>query len=80
MSIAPPIVHRDLTARNVLISDRCQAKIADLGVAKIVDLQAQMAQSHTQTPGQMLYMPPEALKEKASCTPKLDINFFLLVI
>ena len=29
----PPIVHRDLTARNILISDRNQAKIADLGNA-----------------------------------------------
>ena len=71
-----PIVHRDLTARNVLITDKCQAKIADLGVAKVVDIQAQMADSHTQAPGQMFYMPPEALMEKASCTPKLDIFSF----
>ena len=71
-----PIVHRDLTARNVLITDKCQAKIADLGMAKVVDIQAQMADSHTQTPGQMFYMPPEALMEKASCTPKLDIFSF----
>ena len=72
----PAIVHRDLTARNILIADKCQAKIADLGMAKIVDIQAQLASSHTQTPGQMFYMPPEALKERASCTPKLDIFSF----
>ena len=72
----PPIVHRDLTARNILISDRCQAKIADLGMAKLVDIQAQLASTHTQVPGQMFYMPPEALKEEASCTPKLDIFSF----
>ena len=72
----PPVVHRDLTARNILISDRCQAKIADLGMAKIVDLQAQLAKSRTTVPGQQYYMPPEALKEKASCTPKLDIFSF----
>ena len=71
-----PIVHRDLTARNVLITDKCQAKIADLGMAKVVDIQAQMADSHTRNPGQMFYMPPEALMEKASCTPKLDIFSF----
>ena len=71
----PAIVHRDLTARNILITDKCQAKIADLGMAKIVDLQAQLAASHTQAPGQMWYMPPEALEEKASCTPKLDIFY-----
>ena len=72
----PPIVHRDLTARNILISDRCQAKIADLGMSKIVDIQAQLSSSHTRTPGQQYYMPPEALKENASCTPKLDIFSF----
>ena len=71
-----PIVHRDLTARNVLITDKCQAKIADLGMAKVVDIQAQMALSHTRNPGQVYYMPPEALMEKASCTPKLDIFSF----
>ena len=73
----PPVVHRDLTARNILIStDKCQAKIADLGVAKVVDIQAQMATAHTQVPGNMFYMPPEALVEKASCTPKLDVFSF----
>ena len=72
----PPIVHRDLTAGNVLITDKCEAKIADLGMAKIMDTHARLAASHTQTPGQMFYMPPEALKEKASCTPKLDIFSF----
>ena len=72
----PPTVHRDLTARNILITNKCQAKIADLGMAKIVDIQAQLAASHTQAPGQMWYMPPEALEENASCTPKLDIFSF----
>ena len=72
----PPIVHRDLTARNILITDKCQAKIADLGMAKIVDIQAQLAASHTQAPGQMWYMPPEALEEEAACTPKLDVFSF----
>jgi serine/threonine protein kinase len=72
----PPIVHRDLTARNILITDKCQAKIADLGVAKVVDIQQQLATAHTQTPGQQFYMPPEALREKASCTTKLDIFSF----
>jgi serine/threonine protein kinase len=73
---SPPIVHRDLTARNILITDKCQAKIADLGVAKVVDIQAQLVLGHTQAPGQMFYMPPEALMEESSCTTKLDIFSF----
>ncbi len=72
----PPIIHRDLTARNILVTSECQAKIADLGMPKIVNLQAQLAHSHTSVPGQMYYMPPEALRERASCTPKLDIFSF----
>ena len=69
----PPIMHRDLTAH---ITDNCQAKIADLGVTKIIDLPQQLAKSHTQTPGQMLYMPPEALVKDVQCTPKLDVFSF----
>lgn len=72
----PPIVHRDLTARNVLLTNTHVAKIADVGVAKVMDMQALYATSHTQTPGQMFYMPPEARVENASCTPKLDIFSF----
>ena len=72
----PPIVHRDLTARNILVTDKSQAKIADLGVAKVVDIRAQASVDHTQNPGQMFYMPPETKKEGASCTPKLDIFSF----
>ena len=71
-----PIVHRDLTARNILISDRYQAKIADLGMAKIMSFQEQLASYHTKAPGQQYYMPPEALKENASCSTKLDIFSF----
>ena len=72
----PPVVHRDLTARNVLLSQSYQAKIADVGVAKLMDEKAKQAESHTQTPGQMYYMPPEARKENAVYTSKLDMFSF----
>ncbi len=73
---SPPVVHRDLTAMNVLLTDNNQAKVTDVGVAKLMDFQAMMASHHTQVPGQMYYMPPEAFFEKAVCTPKLDIFSF----
>ena len=72
----PPIIHRDLTARNILLTKAYQAKIADVGVAKLLDQTAMKATSHTKAPGQMFYMPPEACMEKAECTSKLDIFSF----
>ena len=56
-----PIVHRDLTANNVLLTSDMKAKISDLGVAKMLNLNpARMAQMTT-CPGTPSYMPPEAL-------------------
>ena len=73
----PPVVHRDLTARNILLtSNGLTAKIADLGVAKLLDAHALRASQHTMVPGQVNYMPSEALKRDADCSPKIDIFSF----
>ena len=59
----PPVIHRDLTARNVLVNSAMVAKIADLGVARILpDL---MVATMTKAPGAAIYMPPEALEAKS---------------
>jgi serine/threonine protein kinase len=65
---SPPIVHCDLTARNVLVNKASMfAKIADLGNALMID-PAQLSNTLSQTPGTLLYMPPEAIL----CKPKYD--------
>ena len=57
----PPLIHRDLTSNNVLLTDDLHAKIADLGTSKFLDHQAY--QMLTNVPGNQSHMPPEALTE-----------------
>ena len=73
----PPVVHRDLSARNVLLTSSLVAKISDLGNARIVDLRpGQLARTLTHLPGTQSYMPPEALVEGSRYGPQLDIFSF----
>ena len=68
----PPIIHRDLTANNVLLTSDMRAKLADLGVAKILDLNL-VKPPDTRCPGTLAYMPPEALKEHPKYSTELDV-------
>ena len=58
---APPIIHRDLSSNNVLISKRMEGKIGDLGTARLVDTSKQSQM--TKAPGTVVFMPPEALED-----------------
>ena len=76
-SHTPPIAHRDLTARNILIDSGLTAKIADLGVARMVNIQpGQLAATMTRGPGNNLYMPPEAVQEEGATRYSTAIDIF----
>ena len=73
----PPVVHRDLSSRNVLLTSSLVAKIGGLGNARIVDLQpGQLARTLTPIPGTLAYMPPESFGEGSRYGPQLDVFSF----
>ena len=67
----PPIVHRDLTANNILLTSNFIAKISDLGVSRMADTFKQ--KQLTIAPGNWNVMPPEALKDNPIYDHKLDV-------
>ena len=70
----PPIVHRDLTPNNILLGYHLEAKITDLGVAKVEKSDNQ--KTMTKIPGTPDFMPPEALSTRPVYGPSLDVFSF----
>ena len=73
----PPVIHRDLTTNNILLTSSLVAKISDLGNSRIADMRpGQVARTLSRLPGTLVYMPPEALNETHRYGPALDIFSF----
>ena len=65
------IIHRDLSSNNILLTKQLVAKIADLGVAKVID--PNRTKSHSQAPGTIIFMPPEALLVRPRYGKPVDV-------
>ncbi len=75
-----PIIHRDLIARNVLLTSSLTAKITDMGNSRILNVRpSQLAQTMSKVPGTLAYMPPEALNKSHRYGPSLDVFSFGLL-
>ena len=70
----PPIVHRDLSPNNVLLTTRHVAKISDLGVAKVI--KADSIKTMTKVSGTVDFMPPESITRSPVYGPPMDIFSF----
>ena len=74
----PPIVHRDLSPNNVLLTAHHVAKISDLGVAKVI--KADSRKTMTKAPGTVEFMPPKSLANSPVYGPPMDVFSFAGII
>lgn len=71
----PPIIHRDVTAKNVLVTSTMMAKLADLGNARIIQSHC-IPSTLSQMPGTLVYMPPETFHPSPVYDTSLDMFSF----
>ena len=76
-----PIVHRDLSSNNVLLTSNIRAKISDLGVARILNLSPQKVTHLTKAPGTPAFMPPEVMVANPKYNTSVDVfSYGILMI
>jgi len=64
------VIHRDLSSNNILLTKHFAAKIGDLGMAKVIQ---RPGLKHTQAPGTIVFMPPEALFDDGAYGAPIDV-------
>ena len=79
-SQTPSIIHRDLSANNVLLTPQLTAKIADLGMVRIVKTNPSLLSRFSKMPGTAVYMPPEANSDSPTYNTSLDVFSFGVLI
>jgi serine/threonine protein kinase len=69
--LSPPLAHRDLNDKNVLLAKDGTVKIGDLGQSKFID--RKIAYFESKVPGSIPFMPPETFWDKPHYTESVDI-------
>ena len=71
---AQKIIHRDLSSNNILLTKHLVAKVADLGVAKLIS--PHQLKTLTETPGTLVFMPPEVQEHSPHYGMPVDVFSF----
>jgi len=76
---SPPVIHRDLSPNNILLTKQFVAKIGDLGVSKAIQAGGKAVKRNaklTKVPGTPDFMPPEACWDNPVYDTSLDVFSF----
>jgi serine/threonine protein kinase len=75
------IIHRDLKSQNILVyyeKDRTRAKVADVGIAKIV--KQETISTMTKGAGTPLWMAPEVIEAQGEYDEKVDVYSYGIIL